>query len=138
MITTVGLQGKCFFHDSSTHASHDYEIRSELFHIRVVAKHKNIETLFDPGEQVNLIYENIVKKLGLTTINNPKPYTLGWKHDNAKLQVTKQCRVGFVIASKLIDEANFIVCGTVLGSPHIYDRKLYILLIREKIQSHKG
>ena len=58
LITTVGLHGKSSFHasSSSTHVSHDYErIMSELFHIRVVAKNTNIETLFDPGSQVNLI-----------------------------------------------------------------------------------
>jgi hypothetical protein len=67
-ITTIGVQGKNSFHvgSSSTSKSHDNERRrSELFHIRVVSKHTNIDTLFDLGSQVNLISETIVKKLGV-------------------------------------------------------------------------
>jgi hypothetical protein len=124
-ITTVGLQGKNSFHasSSSTSKSHDNEIRrSEWFHIRVVSKHTKIDTLFDSGSQVNLISETIVKKVGFKTQPHPKPYPLGWVCDNAKINVTKHCRVRFVIASKLIYEVDLDVvplnmCGIVLGSP---------------------
>jgi hypothetical protein len=44
--------------------------------------------MFDPGSQVNLMFEEIIKKLGLTTTTHQKPYPLGWVHDNEKLQVT--------------------------------------------------
>jgi hypothetical protein len=93
-----------------------------------VTKHTKVETLFDLGSQVNLISEEIVKKLGLTTRPHQKPYPLGWVHDNAKLQVTRQCRLRFSIASKLIDEVDLDVvpldiCGIVLGSPYLYDKK---------------
>jgi hypothetical protein len=57
-ITMVGVQGKHSLHasSSSTNESHDDERkRNELFHIRVVSKHTNIDTLFDLGSQVNLI-----------------------------------------------------------------------------------
>ena len=57
-ITVVGVQGKSSFHvgSSSINKSHDNERRrSELFHIRVVSKHTNIDTLFDLDSQVNLI-----------------------------------------------------------------------------------
>jgi hypothetical protein len=130
-ITTVGLQGKVSLHASSSSkipSLENDERRSELFHIRVVTKHTKVETLFDPGSQVNLISEEIVKKLGLTTTPHQKPYPLGWVHDNAKLQVTSQCRLRFSIASKLIDEVDLDVvpldiCGIVLGSPYLYDIK---------------
>jgi hypothetical protein len=52
-----------------------------------------------------------------------------WVHDNAKLQVTNQCILKFVIASKLVDEVDLDVVplyifGIVLGpSPYLYDRK---------------
>jgi hypothetical protein len=48
----VGVQGKGSLHaiSSYTNESHDDERkRNELFHIRVVSKHTNIDTLFDPG-----------------------------------------------------------------------------------------
>jgi hypothetical protein len=55
-ITTVGVQGKYSLHasSSSNDESHvDEQKRNELFHIRVVSKHTNIDTLFDQGSQVN-------------------------------------------------------------------------------------
>ena len=58
---------------SSTHVSKENDKRrSELFHIRVVSKNTNIETLFDLGSQVNLISESVVKKLGIQTKESPQ------------------------------------------------------------------
>jgi hypothetical protein len=102
--------------------------RIELFHIRVVSKHTKIDTLFDTGSQANLISEDIVKKLKLETIPHPKPYPLGWICDNAKLQVTRRCKLRFAITAHFVDEVELDVipldiCGIVLGSPYLYDRK---------------
>ena len=114
---------------NSNNESHDDERkRNELFHIRVVSKHTKIDTLFHPSCQVNLIFEALVKKMGLETKPHPKPYPLGWVCDKEKLNVTKQYRVIFSISSKLIDEVDFEVvsldiCGIVLVSPYLYDRK---------------
>jgi hypothetical protein len=141
-ITVVGVQGKDSLHASSNsnNESHDDERkRNEIFHIRVVSKHTNIDTLFDPGSQVNLISEEHAKKMGLETKPHPKPYPLSWVRDKSKLNVTKQCRVIFSIASKLIDEVDMDVvsldiCGIVLGSPYIYDRKA--ILFRHENKYH--
>jgi hypothetical protein len=69
----------------------------------------------------------LLKSWALETKSHPKPYPLGWVTDNAKLNVTKQCRIRFSIASKLIDEVDLDVvpldiCGIVLGIPYLYDR----------------
>ena len=91
-ITMVGVQGKDSLHASSNsnNESHDDERkRNKLFHIRVVSKHTKVDTLFDPGSQVNLISETLVKNMGLETKPHPKPYPLGWVCDKAKLNVTK-------------------------------------------------
>ncbi|XP_057844927.2 uncharacterized protein LOC131054430 [Cryptomeria japonica] len=101
--------------------------RNELFHIRVVIKHTKVDTLFDTGSQVNLIYEEIVKKLNLTTTPHPKPYPLGWVCNDAQLQVTKQCKIRFAITANFVDEVEadvvpLDICGLVLGSPYLYDR----------------
>eukprot|EP00253_Pinus_taeda_P033537 PITA_33537 len=103
--------------------------RHELFHIRVVSKNQNIDTLFDSGSQVNLIFEAIVKKLGITTTPHKKPYTLGWLNDKAQLQVTRQCKLKFSFGSAFVDEVELDIipsdiCGIVLGSPYMYDRKV--------------
>jgi hypothetical protein len=130
-IEVVGMQSKDSFYacSSSLNESHDDDKRrSALFHIRVVSKHTQIDTLFDLGSQVNLILETLVKKLELTTRPHDEPYPLCWVSDKAKLNVTKQCRLRFVIACKMIDEVDLDVgpldvCGIVLGSPYLYDRK---------------
>ena len=72
MVTTTGIKGKDSKASTST-SSHsvdndnDKRKRNELFHIRVISKHTKIDTLFDSGSQVKLIFEAIVKKLGLET-----------------------------------------------------------------------
>lgn len=65
----------------------------ELFHIRVITKHTNVDTLFNSGSQVNLISKAIVKKLNLENIPHPKPYPLGWVCDNAKFQMKRKCKL---------------------------------------------
>jgi hypothetical protein len=145
-IKTVGVQGKYSLHasSSSNNESHyDEQKRNELFHIRVVSKHNKIDTLFDLGSQVKLISEALVKKMGLEMKPHLKPYPLGWVCDKSKLNVTKQCRVRFAIASKLIDEVDLDVvpldiCGIVLGSPYLYDRKAVLFRHGNKYHLTKG
>ena len=84
----------------------------------------------------------MLKKLGLETKPYLKPYPLGWIHDKSKLNVTKQCKVKFVIASKLVDEVELDVipldiCGMVLGSPYLYDRKVVFFRHENKYQITK-
>jgi hypothetical protein len=145
-ITAVGVQGKDSLHasSSSTNESHDDERkRNELFHIRVVSKHTKIDTLFDLGSQVNLIYETLVKKMGLETKPHPNTYPLGWVCDKEKLNVTKQCRVRFSIASKLVDEVyldvvSLVIFVIVLGIAYLYDRKEVFFLHENKYHLTKG
>jgi hypothetical protein len=145
-ITAAEVQGKYSLHASSSSIDESYideQKRNLLFHIRVVSKHTKIDTLFDLGSQVNLISEALVKKMGLVMKQHPNPYPLGWVCDKAKLNVTKQCRVRFVIASKLIDEVDLDVvpldiCGIVLGSPYLYDRKAVFFRHENKYHLTKG
>jgi hypothetical protein len=67
-ITDVGVQGILSSHDSSRSSipsPSSKRIRSDIFHIRVITKHTKIDTLFYVGSQVNLISEEIVKKIEL-------------------------------------------------------------------------
>jgi hypothetical protein len=133
-ITAMGYQGNGYIASTSSSSNNNLNVtrqekeRIELFHIRVVSKHTKIDTLFDTRSQANLISEETVKKLKLETIPHPKPYPLGWLCDNAKLQVTKRCKLRFSITAHFIDEVELDVipldiCGIVLGSPYLYDRK---------------
>jgi hypothetical protein len=82
-----------------------------LFHLRVISKHNNIDTLVDSGSQVNLISEKVVQNLGLETRPHPRPYPLGWICDNAQVQVTKKYKLQFEITSSFIDEVE-LDCST--------------------------
>ena len=63
--------------------------RLQLFHIKVQAKRTRIDVLFDPGLQVNLITEDLVKDLELQTQPHTHPYSLKWMHKNARLKITR-------------------------------------------------
>jgi hypothetical protein len=133
-ITTMGYQGNGSIASTSSSSNNNINVtrqekeRIELFHIRVVSKHTKIDTLFDIGSQANLISKVTIKKLKLETIPHPNPYPLGWICDNAKLQVTRRCKLRFAITANFIDEVELDVIpldiyGIVLGSPYLYDRK---------------
>ena len=51
-------------------------------------KHIEVDMLSDSGSQVNLVYEEVVKKLDLSTIPLENPYRLGWVTNDAHFQVT--------------------------------------------------
>jgi hypothetical protein len=81
--------------------------------------------------------------MGLETKPHPKPYPFGWVCDKEKFNVTKQCRIRFDIASKLIvevdlDVVSLDICGIVLGSPYIYDRKTIFFRHENKYHLTKG
>jgi hypothetical protein len=64
----------------------------------------------------------------LETTPHPKPYPLGWICVNAKLHVTRRCKLRFAITANFIDEVELVVipldiCGIVLGSPYLYDMR---------------
>eukprot|EP00253_Pinus_taeda_P025207 PITA_25207 len=132
-IATTGIRGKNYeaSTSNSTQSTIDEENerkRHEIFHIRVISKHQNIDTLFDSGSQVNLISKAIVNKLGLVTTPHKKPYPLGWLNDKTQLQVSRQCKLKFSFGSTFLDEVELDtipsdICGIFLGSPYLYDRK---------------
>ena len=144
-IAATGIKGKNYEASTSNSAqSNDNEEnerkRHEIFHIRVISKHQKIDTLFDNGSQVNSIFEAIVKKLGLLTTLHKKPYPLGWVCEKAKLQVTRQCKLRFAFGSAFVDEVDIVpldICGIVLGSPYLYDRKAIFYRAENKHQITK-
>jgi hypothetical protein len=52
---------------AKTESDIDQKKTSELFHVKFIVKHTKVDTLFDSGSQVNIIYESIVKRMGLNT-----------------------------------------------------------------------
>jgi hypothetical protein len=130
-VVAMGIRGINYVASSSCFRSVDVNDeckRSELFHIRVITHNVKVDTLVDSASQANLISEDVVNNLGLETKSHPKPYPLGWICGDNNLQVTKQCKIKFAIASNYVDEVELDIvpldiCGIVLGSPYLYDRK---------------
>eukprot|EP00253_Pinus_taeda_P002514 PITA_02514 len=142
IIAATGIKGKnskastSNFTQSVVDEEHERK-RHELFHIRIISKNQKIDTLFDSGSQVNIISKAVVKKLGLATIPHKKPYPLGWLNDKSQLQVTRQCKLKFSFGSTFVNEVELDVipldiCGIVLGSPYLYDRKLFSIELRTR------
>eukprot|EP00253_Pinus_taeda_P006067 PITA_06067 len=132
-ILSIGIKRKNYKASTSNFAqSTDNEEnerkRQEFFHVRVISKHQKIDTLFDSGSQVNLISKAIVKKSRLLTTPHKKPYPSGWLCDEAKLQVTRQCKLKFYFGLAFVDEVELDIvpldiCVIISGSPYLYDRK---------------
>jgi hypothetical protein len=130
-ILTMGIRGINFVASTSSSNSdvvNDECKRGELFHIRVIKNNLKIDTLVDSGLQANPISEEVINNLGLETKPHPRPYPLGWICDDNNLQVTKQCKIKFAMTSNYVDEVELDmvpldICGIVLGSPYLYDRK---------------
>lgn len=82
MVTTGKISDVASSSNATTTSSNiiplNEDKRVELFHIRIVSKHKKIDTLFDRGSQTNLISVDLVKKMGLETSDYSTPYPLGW------------------------------------------------------------
>jgi len=67
----------------------------------------------------------LVEKSGLEVHNHPIPFQLKWVTKNAKIKVTKQCKIKFSISVDFIDEVEldvvpFDVCGAMFRSPYMY------------------
>ena len=98
---------------------------TKIFHIKIQVKKTKIDALFDSGSQTNFIAAELVKKMWLEVRDLPNSYPLGWVNKDAKLKVTKQCKIRFVINVDFIDEVDLDVvpldvCGVVFGSPYMY------------------
>ena len=80
--------------------------------------------------------------MGLLTTPHKKPYPLGRVCDKAKLQVTRQCKLRFAFGSTFVDEVELDIvpldiCGIVLGSHYLYDRKAIFYRTENKYQLTK-
>jgi hypothetical protein len=112
---------------------------TKLFHVNMQVKKTNIDALFDSGSYANLIAVDLVNNVGLEVHNHPSPYPLGWVNKDAKIKVTKQCKIKFVVSVDFIDEVELDVvpldvCKVVFGSRYKYMRDV-IFMLRSK-QDH--
>ncbi|CAL1367905.1 unnamed protein product [Linum trigynum] len=70
--------------------------RDNLFHSRCMVDMKVF--VIDGGSCTNVISMDAVKKLGLSTIKHPQPYTMHWLNDYGNIKVNKKAKVCFHIS----------------------------------------
>nr|CAD1816987.1 unnamed protein product [Ananas comosus var. bracteatus] len=97
--------------------------REELFTFRVQVKNEVIDAIIDPGSQKNLISENLVQRLGLSTTPHPHPYPLGWINSNIEMNIEmnidRQCKVKFCSDRRLHRRNAVRGCAVEHLQPHL-------------------
>eukprot|EP00253_Pinus_taeda_P001535 PITA_01535 len=68
-----------------------------------------LQFIVDSGSQKNLIWEEVMKWLGLPTTTHPQPYTIRWLHQGLVLCVSQQCRLPYNI-KPFTDEVPIETC----------------------------
>jgi hypothetical protein len=97
-----------------------------LFHSQMWVKGTPLHFIVDRGSQKNLISAEVVKRLALSTMPHPQPYTIGWLRQGSDLCVSQQCRLLYNIKpfkdEVLCDVAPLKVCDVLLGQPYLWKR----------------
>jgi hypothetical protein len=97
-----------------------------LFHSQMWVKGTPLHFIVDSGSQKNLISVEVVKRLALSTMPHPQPYTIGWLRQGSDLCVSQQCRLSYDIKpfkdEVLCDVSPLEVCDVLLGQPYLWKR----------------
>ncbi|CAL1376711.1 unnamed protein product [Linum trigynum] len=99
---------------------------NNIFHTRCLVDGKLLSVVIDGESCTNLVSEYSVKKLGLNTLQQPKPYTLQWLNEDGSIEVTKQAILKFEIGSYKDEVLCYVVpmeeAHVLLGRPWQFDR----------------
>ena len=106
----------------------DEEQRENIFHTRCQVKDKVCSMIIDGGSCTNVASIALVKKLGLPTTSQPRPYKLQWFNDGGEVRVNKQVLVSFQVGryedEVLCDVAPMDAGHILLGRPWQFDRRV--------------
>lgn len=97
---------------------------TNLFHFNIQVKKTKMDHLFEYGSHENLIEKNLDINLGLE-VHGPHPYQLGWVNKYVEPNLTKKCKIKFIIMYKLdryveVDVITNDVCDVMFGIHHVY------------------
>lgn len=82
--------------------------------------------MIDGGSCMNVVSEEVCKKLGLKIESHPSPYKVAWIN-NTNLLVQDRCLVTYSLGGftdqMMCDVLSLKVCHILLGHPWLYDKK---------------
>jgi hypothetical protein len=103
-------------------------LRTNIFHTRVEHKGRALNLIIDNGSGMNVVSQEIVKKLKLPVEKHPKPYKLSWV-DDSSIPIKSRCFVSFSLGKRYSDSVWCDVipmkaCHLLLGRMWLFDRRV--------------
>ena len=106
-------------------------MHERFFCLKIQAKYCIIEAIVDPGSQKNLIYENLVQKLGLQSKSNLYFCPIGWIQKVVELKISKMCIFKFSITEREINDATCEIVA--LDVCQVIYESLYVVEMQSSI-----
>jgi hypothetical protein len=94
-----------------------------LFHSQMWVKGTLLHFIVDSGSQKNLILVEVIKRMGMSIIAHPQPYTIVRM---ISLRINQQCHLPYIIKpfkdEVLCDISPLEFCDVLLGQPYLWKR----------------
>ncbi|XP_026420700.1 uncharacterized protein LOC113316766 [Papaver somniferum] len=103
--------------------------RHNLFHSKCTIGGKVCNFIIDSGSSENVIAEEVVTKLQLSTELHPNPYKLAWLDRNTDVLITRRALISFSVGDSYKDQihcdiAPMDACHLLLGRPWLSDLRV--------------
>jgi hypothetical protein len=104
-------------------------LRTNIFHTRMKHNGRPLNFIIDNGNDMNVIFEVAIERLGMKTEKHPTPYRISWVNEVNSVLVKQRCLVKFSLGKKYVDEAwcdviPMTVCYMLLGRLWLYDQRV--------------
>jgi hypothetical protein len=104
-------------------------VRSNIFQSTCTVGGKVCKFVIDSGSCENVVAEQAVQKLKLSTEKHPNPYKLSWLQKGSEITVSQRCLITLSIGSNYKDDiwcdvVRMDACHILLGRPWQYDRSV--------------
>ena len=103
--------------------------RHNLFHSKCTIAGKVCKFIIDSGSSENVVAEDVVNKLNLTTELHPYPYKLAWLDTKTDLTITRRALISYSVGGTFQDQiycdvAPMDACHLLLGRPWLFDHRV--------------
>ena len=105
---------------------------TKLLHIKIHINKNKVNALFYSSQEVNLIKEDLVSKLGLEILDHPYAFSLGWVNKDVELKVTKHVSLYLLLVEMLLMDQKsmlyfFMALTQVFCNPYMYIRSHFFM-----------